>query len=325
MIFSYISLKFLIITACICVYFEKKIPDFKFVWDFVFHPVIIYGKIISFIDKHTNIGNKYVKFINGAIFPTFVLTVTFILFYKIDKFLFDFLDPITLFIIHANFIFVMICGYQLKQTVKNLFSHIINNNIEDAKKLIPHICARNPENLDEHMLKSSGIESLYENLSDGIIAPIFYYLIFSLPGLMVYKFINTFDSMIGYRSEKYFYFGKFMARVDDMVNYIPSRICAIIVYIAVVFTHGTNKILPIKHYFKYANKHISPNAGQIESIISGGLEIKLGGVRYYGNKKVDSHIGYGEINEKKMVKSLTIFNKTLNIYALIILSILIIA
>lgn len=309
-------------TAAIALYLEKKIPDFSFVWDIVYHPVVIYGKIIELINKYTNVGNKYIQFINGMIFPSFFIAITFYVFYIFDKFLNDFLDPLTLFIIHINFIFVMICGYQLKNTVKMLFSKIINNDMEGAKNLIPHICARDPEKLDTHMLKSSGIESLYENLCDGIIAPIFYYILFSIPGIMVYKLINTFDSMIGYKSDKYFYFGKFMARVDDVANFIPARISAFILYISILFSSNTNKIKSLQYYIKYANKHISPNAGQMESIIAGGLEIKLGGTRYYKNKKVESYIGDGEITQKKMTKSLAIFNKTLNISALIIISVL---
>ena len=124
-----------------------------------------------------------------------------------------------------------------------------------------------------------------ENLSDGIIAPLFYFVCFGVPGVMAYKMVNTLDSMVGYRNERYEQFGKFAAILDDVVNYIPSRITAILILLVQL------KIKGLFFVFKEGKKHSSPNAGYPESALAYVLDCQFGGPNFYG----------GEIYEKPYI------------------------
>jgi adenosylcobinamide-phosphate synthase len=125
------------------------------------------------------------------------------------------------------------------------------------------------------------LETLSENLSDGVIAPLFYYMLAGVPGMLTYKMINTMDSMIGYRSERYEQFGKFAARLDDVVNFIPARLTALLMVVVTFSRRGANFII------RYGHRHKSPNAGFPEAALAGILDLRFGGANIYQGVRID--------------------------------------
>lgn len=150
--------------------------------------------------------------------------------------------------------------------------------MEAGRKRLSWIVGRDTSELNEQQIRIATLETMSENLSDGIIAPLFYFVCFGVPGVMAYKMINTMDSMVGYRNERYEQFGKFAAILDDVVNYIPSRITAILILIVQFKFKG------VFFVFKEGKKHSSPNAGYPEAALAYVLNCQFGGSNFYGGK-----------------------------------------
>jgi adenosylcobinamide-phosphate synthase len=173
-----------------------------------------------------------------------------------------------------------IAGKMLYESVRNVLSD---------PSSIRYLVSRDTENLNESEINKAAIETYAENLSDGVIAPLFYLLAFGLVGLFLYKAVNTLDSMVGYRNEKYERFGKVSARLDDITNYVPSRITAII--ILVLF----GRLGKLRQTWHYGALHESPNAGYPISAMALSLNISLGGpTSYFGKMKEKPYFGEGE-------------------------------
>ncbi|HEX5623670.1 MAG TPA: adenosylcobinamide-phosphate synthase CbiB, partial [Sulfuricurvum sp.] len=154
---------------------------------------------------------------------------------------------------------------------------------------IRYLVSRDTENLSESDINKAAIETYAENLSDGVIAPMFYLLVFGLVGLFLYKAVNTLDSMVGYRTQKYERFGKMSARLDDILNYIPSRITAVILLILF------GKLGKLKQTWYYGRLHQSPNAGYPIAAMALCLDVALGGpTSYFGSVKNKSYFGEGK-------------------------------
>lgn len=172
-----------------------------------------------------------------------------------------------------------IAGKMLYESVRNVLSE---------PQSIRYLVSRDTENLSESDIRKAAIETYAENLSDGVIAPLFYLLVFGLVGLFVYKAINTLDSMVGYRNEKYEKFGKASARLDDIANYIPSRITAIL--ILTLF----GKLGKLTQAWHYGALHESPNAGYPIAAMALSLDVSLGGpTPYFGKMKAKPYFGEG--------------------------------
>jgi adenosylcobinamide-phosphate synthase len=154
-------------------------------------------------------------------------------------------------------------------------------SIEEARTAVSHIVGRDTAELDESGIAKAAIESLAESSSDAIVAPLFWMIIFGLPGIAVYKAINTADSMVGHRDERYLRFGWASARLDDLVNWIPARLTALLVAGAAFFLRGADAERAWTTAMRDANKHDSPNAGWPEAAFAGALGIALGGPRTY--------------------------------------------
>jgi adenosylcobinamide-phosphate synthase len=202
-------------------------------------------------------------------------------------------------------------------------SNMLYSSVKDIIKNpqnIKYLVSRDTKNLSSSDINKAAIETYGENFSDGVIAPIFYLVFFGIVGLFVYKSINTLDSMIGYRNERYERFGKFAAILDDIVNYIPSRITAVIISTLMLSKKA------IKNTFKYGSLHDSPNAGYPISAIAGVCDISLGGpTSYFGKIKNKPYFGDGakEINANHILKALS-FQKRFNIFIILILGVYIV-
>lgn len=244
------------------------------------HPIIIIGSYISWFEK---------KFYKDTVFRGFILTFTLISFVFFITYFLSLVDSVLFQAFLASF---TISSKMLYDSVKNVIES------KNPKLAISMLVSRDTKNMNESDINKASIETYAENLSDGVIAPIFYLLLFGLIGAFIYKAINTLDSMVGYRNEKYEKFGKISAKLDDIVNYIPSRITAVLIAIIFKSTYA------LKNFYSFGKLHDSPNAGHPISSMALAINIKLGGpTSYFGKIKDKPYFGIGkEIIEKKDVR-----------------------
>jgi adenosylcobinamide-phosphate synthase len=161
-----------------------------------------------------------------------------------------------------------------------------------ARLRLARIVGRDTDQLDEPEICRAVIETLAESLSDGIVAPLLYLAVGGVPLAMAYKAVNTLDSMIGHKDEAYLYFGRVAARVDDIANYVPSRISALLLCVLAAWDSDTSGTRGWKVWLRDGNKHASPNAGQVEAAMAGLLGVRLGGANRYKDEVVESaHLG----------------------------------
>jgi adenosylcobinamide-phosphate synthase len=155
-----------------------------------------------------------------------------------------------------------------------------------ARQRLARIVGRDTQHLDAQEISRAVIETVAESCSDGVIAPLFYMAIGGVPLAMAYKTINTLDSMIGHADDRYFYFGKVAARLDDVANFLPSRLTALGITAATTAIEGASPATALETWLRDGMKHKSPNAGQPESAMAGALHVRLGGENFYEGKPV---------------------------------------
>ena len=217
----------------------------------------------------------------------------------------------------SYFIIAPKCLY--KESMK-IYKELKNNNIKNARVYLSYIVGRDTENLEEEKIIKATVETISENLSDGVIAPLIFLAIGGVPLGMVYKAINTLDSMVGYKNEKFIYFGKFSARLDDVVNFIPARFSAMLMIIS-SFIAKLNFKNAIKIYIRDRYNHLSPNSAHTEAVCAGALEIQLGGTSTYKGKVVEKKtIGYNI--RKANIEDILLANKLMYISTIIFIIIL---
>ena len=158
------------------------------------------------------------------------------------------------------------------------------NNIL-ARHRLARIVGRDTQALDQHEISRAVIETVAESSSDGVVAPLFYLAIGGVPLAMAYKAINTLDSMIGHTDDRYFYFGKIAARLDDVANFLPSRLTALGIAAAAALEDASPAVA-LETWWRDGMKHKSPNAGQPESAMAGALQVRLGGENYYAGESM---------------------------------------
>lgn len=208
---------------------------------------------------------------------------------------------------------------------KSLRDHVtavaggLDAGIEEARAAVAHIVGRDPAHLDESGVSRAALESLAENFSDGVVAPVFWYVLLGLPGIALYKAINTADSMIGHKSERYRDFGWAAARLDDLVNLPASRLSAVLI--------GAASQTPFASLWETvrrdAPRHLSPNAGWPEAALAAGLGIRLGGPRSYEGTTVDlAPMGNGreELSRDDIRRGLALYDRALSLLFLGVLA-----
>lgn len=261
------------------------------------HPVIFMGEYIKWFEK---------KYYQDSILRGFLLTLSLSVLVGLIAFLLDyFIDNI--------FILALIASTGLAS--KSLYESV--KEILTTPEKIKYLVSRDTQNLSHSDINKAAIETYAENLSDGVIAPLFYLLCFGIVGLFVYKAINTLDSMIGYRNERYERFGKFAAKLDDVANFIPARITALLIALLFLSKEAFLK------FYSFGKQHESPNAGLPISAMSLSLGVALGGpTSYFGKIKEKPYFGNGqkEITQEELKRSLTLQIK-LDIFLIIVLTI----
>ncbi len=264
------------------------------------HPIIFMGNYISWFEK---------KFYKDSIFRGILLTFSLLIIVFIVSFFFSLFDNIYVQGFLASF---ALSSRMLYDAVKDVIS---NDDIKIKRKKIAMLVTRDTSNLSNTGVNKAAIETYGENLSDGVVAPLFYLLCFGIVGAFMYKAINTLDSMVGYRNDKYERFGKFSARLDDVVNFIPSRITAVL--IALLFF----SMKALFNFRKYGKKHESFNAGLPISALALAIDVKLGGpTSYFGKIKNKPYFGDGKINieDNDVLNALKLRNR-LDIFIIIVL------
>ncbi len=240
------------------------------------HPVVMFGEFISGFERRFY-GNRILP---GALLAVsliaVVLSVSIGLVYLCDL-LPDWLELPVLAVLAST----GLAMNMLHSSVAALLT------TENPKQAISYLVSRDTENMSETEIYKAGLETWAENLSDGVIAPLFYLLLFGLPGIAVYKAINTMDSMIAYKTERYFYFGKTAAIVDDIANYIPARLTALL-----IVALAEDKRRAWQCLSRDGNKLESPNAGFPIAAMAGALGVALGGdASYHGQIKHKPTLG----------------------------------
>lgn len=250
------------------------------------HPVRFIGNYINFLEgKLLNLQeSREGQFLKGMLLTMTVVITTYIFtYYTID--VAYRLHP------YAGTIVSIILGYTLLATrsldieARKVHERLEISTLKEARIALSYIVGRDTKDLQEKEIIRATIETIGENISDGIIAPMFYLFIGGVPLAMAYKAVNTLDSMVGYKNDRYLYFGRFSAKLDDVVNFIPARLTAIFMILAAFF-NGKDWRQTIKTIIRDRKNHTSPNAGYPEAAIAGALRIQLGGVNKYFGKEV---------------------------------------
>ena len=250
------------------------------------HPVVLMGKLISMGDRFLWTGNARLDFVSGTVLSLALIAVTigvtWALLYSLT-----FLPPLITFVVTAGVASTTLATRGLLDAITRIETPLRSGNLVEARAKLGHIVGRETFVLNEDKVLRASLESLAENTSDGIVAPLFYLFLGGIPLAMTYKAVNTLDSMIGYRTEHYFYFGKFAARLDDVANFIPARLTALLMVVA-TFLVRLNAGLALRVLWRDHANNLSPNAGYPEATLAGALGIKLGGPVFISAKKFGS-------------------------------------
>lgn len=258
------------------------------------HPVKLMGKIIEleerFVRKYfrskteLKIAGLFIVIINILLgfFPIYLILNII----KVNKILYN--------LVSIYLIYTCIAAKGLSNEANKVLNKL-DSSVEEARVQLSYIVGRDTQNLDEDEIIKATIETVAENTSDGVIAPLFYIVLLGVPGGFVYKFVNTMDSMLGYKNDKYMDLGFFPAKTDDLFNLIPSRLTAMLMNISSI--RRFNMKMGFKILMRDKRNHKSPNSGYPESAVAGLLGIQLGGSSYYhgvlvekpaiGDKEVD--------------------------------------
>jgi adenosylcobinamide-phosphate synthase len=203
-----------------------------------------------------------------------------------------------------------------------VYKYLKNGDIINSRKYLSYIVGRDTANLSDKQITKATVETISENTSDGVIAPLIFMAIGGAPLAFLYKAVNTLDSMIGYKNERYLYFGRFAAKLDDILNFIPAIISAYFMIFA-SFILRLNYKNAIKIYKRDKYNHSSPNSAKTESVCAGALDVLLAGDANYFGKQVKKKT-IGDDNREIMPKDICIANKLMLTTAIIAVFVLLI-
>lgn len=241
------------------------------------HPVVGYGRLISFFEHRWNHGQNrklkgmlmtvlLVAGVAAVVWGVLVMARTLSVWLEV--------------VLSAVLVFYCLAGKTLIDEVQAVFRET-DISLERGRKQVARIVGRDTSELTAQEIRIAALETLAENLSDGVVAPLFWYMVAGVPGMMAYKMVNTLDSMVGYKNERYRNFGCFAARLDDVANYIPARLTALLM----VLVSGRWSLLAFVK--RYGRQHASPNSGYPESALAGILDCRFGGPHVYFGQVVD--------------------------------------
>jgi len=249
------------------------------------HPIVGFGKLIARSERQWNKGSHKVR--NGGLLTFLLISFVFIisvclllLAWNISVWMYVFLSVIS--------VFYCLAGTTLIREVRMVFD-AADRSLDEGRTQVGRIVGRDTSELSGQEVRTAALETLAENLSDGVIAPLFWFMLLGVPGMLAYKMVNTLDSMIGYKNERYLLFGRVAAKTDDIANYIPARLTALLM----VLVSGRSNLLSFVR--KYGREHASPNSGYPEAALAGILNCRFGGSHnYFGEEVYKPFIGHHE-------------------------------
>lgn len=240
------------------------------------HPVVMFGKAIAFFERRLNRGEG--RFLKGMLVSCLLVAGV----YGLTAWLLRqaaLFSPGLLLALQVLLIFYCLAGTTLVREVRMVFL-AVDRSLEEGRRQVSRIVGRDTSGLSAQEVRTAALETLAENLSDGVVAPLFWYLLLGVPGMLAYKMVNTLDSMIGYRNERYRRFGCFAARLDDVANFVPARLTAFLMVLA------SGRLSLLGFVARYGNQHASPNSGYPESALAGILNCRFGGPHHYFGEEV---------------------------------------
>lgn len=236
------------------------------------HPVRVFGAAIYRAERRLNQGKW--RFLKGALMSIALCLFTYAFFSGLQNVLLR-INAWLAVIVNSIWVWYGLANRSLIAEGLNVFKVLEIQGLEAGRLQLSRIVGRDTSQLSAQNIRIAVLETMSENLSDGVVAPLFFYAIGGVPAMMVYKMINTLDSMIGYRNDRYEQFGKFAARLDDVANYIPARLTALLMVLVTWSKRGKDFVL------KYGNKHKSPNSGYPEAALAGIMNCRFGGPNLY--------------------------------------------
>lgn len=243
------------------------------------HPVVGFGKMIAFGEHRLNKGTH--RKLKGAVLAIGLILATFaatwLLLYAISKLPSPLGEGLG---VRLLLIFFCLAGTTLIREVREVFLDL-DRSLEEGRRQVARIVGRDTSELSAQEVRTAALETLAENLSDGVIAPLFWLALLGVPGMVAYKMVNTLDSMIGYRTERYREFGCWAAHIDDIANYIPARLTALLMIIVA----GRPRLAGF--VWRNGCRHASPNSGYPEAALAGILNCRFGGPHYYFGELFD--------------------------------------
>ena len=278
------------------------------------HPVVLFGKMIAKGERMLNLGKWRV--LKGALLAVILISVvvfaTWTMIVVADK--------VNIYLgmaMRAILVFYCLAGTTLIREVRQVF-YAIDSSLDEGRQQVGRIVGRDTSELTDEEVRKAALETLAENLNDGVIAPLFWFAIGGVPAMMGYKMVNTLDSMIAYHSPRYLKFGKAAARIDDIANYIPARLTALLMLIA------ARRLNLVSFVMKYGPCHASPNSGWPEAALAGILGCRFGGPhKYFGETFDKPYIGNQDkpLTREDMEKAVRI-NRTAETLGVIIIILL---
>ena len=303
------------------------------------HPVVGFGKMIAYGEHRLNKGSH--RMLKGGMLAIGLILLVFGFVWMLRTvlsvfalFIFDgthqqvYQLPVFLWLFDVIAIFYCLAGTTLIREVREVF-RAVDRSLEDGRRQVARIVGRDTSELSAQEIRTAALETLAENLSDGVIAPLFWLAVGGVPGMVAYKMVNTLDSMIGYRTERYKDFGCWAARIDDIANYIPARLTALLMIIgywllAIGSRPKAKSPKLIAFVRRYGRNHASPNSGYPEAALAGILDCRFGGPHYYFGELFDKpYIGENarELTTADMQRAVRV-NRIAEVLAVIIVMII---
>jgi adenosylcobinamide-phosphate synthase len=282
-----------VLVLVLALFLEATLGYPAWVYERIGHPVTWIGALIGALDRQLNDEDESpaARRASGVAALVAILAITVIAGCIIERVLSShWIGMVALAVVAST----LIASRSLYDHVRDVARVLQSDGLEAARQAVSRIVGRDPRVLDEHGVARAAIESLAENASDGVVAPLFWFAVLGLPGLVAYKAINTADSMIGHRTPRHESFGWAAARLDDIVNLPASRLTGLLFAAAALVTSRASAMEALHTMLRDAPKHRSPNAGWPESAMAGALGLKLNGPKNYGGALVeDAYMGDG--------------------------------
>lgn len=285
------------------------------------HPVAVLGRLIAFLEKllYPLRGSDAQKFAMGSLLTLLVLCISY-----------AFADGLLLAarqlpvawgadVVSVILLYFCISPRMLARAGQDIYALLVKGDIAAAREHVGYIVGRDTAELDEADAARAAIETVAENTVDGVIAPLFFFALGGAPLAVLYRAANTMDSMLGYKNERYLYFGRMAARVDDVLNFVPARMTGIL-FVMAAFLLGYDGRNALNILVRDAAGHPSPNGGHAEAPVAGALHIRLGGVNYYfGERHFRAYMGdaHMEITAKHILGAIRLMYTVTVLYLLL--------